>query len=98
VGTYSRIDPQERLEFNQSFSDADGNVLPGATFDMPDMPDEVRTVVTFGSVDETTTSITITQYEQPADQAVEYAVAGWNQSFDKMVRALQPGRTSDVES
>lgn len=97
VGTYSLILPEKRLEFTQSFSDAEGNVLPGAMFGMPDMPDEVRTVVTFGSVDGAT-SVTVTQFDQPADATFEHAVAGWNQSFDKMDLAAGSGRLGSAES
>lgn len=92
VGAYRQIVVGERLEFTQSFADADGNVIPAAAFGMPDMPDEVLTVVTFEDLDGVKTSVTLTQFEQPVDQTFQYAVTGWNQSFDKMTETLRAGR------
>lgn len=88
VGTYQTIEPYERLEFTQSFSDAEGNVQPAAAFGMPDMPDEVQTVVTFEALDDGRTRMTITQHEQPVDRMFDFAVAGWEQSFEKMAQSL----------
>jgi uncharacterized protein YndB with AHSA1/START domain len=88
VGTYQKIVALERLEFTQSFADEHGNIIPTARMGMPDMPDEVRTVVEFEKLEDNKTKMTITQYDQPANQMFEYAVAGWGQSFDKMAASL----------
>lgn len=88
VGTYQKLVVGERLEFTQSFADAAGNILPAAEVGMPEMPDEVRTVVTFEAIDARVTRLTVTQFEQPTGRTFDYAVAGWNESFDKMSLSL----------
>jgi uncharacterized protein YndB with AHSA1/START domain len=89
TGTFTRIVPMERLEFTQSFADENGNMIAAADFGMPDMPDEVRTVVTFKDAGGGKTEMTITQYDQPDDEMFNYAVTGWNESFDKMAEGLK---------
>jgi uncharacterized protein YndB with AHSA1/START domain len=92
TGTYQKIVPRERLEFTQSFSDKNGTIIPPAQMGMPDMPEKVQTVVTFKDLGGGKTEMTITQSDQPAGQMFEFAVAGWNQSFDKMAASLQENK------
>ncbi len=88
VGVYKKIVKHIRLEFTQSFSNEHGNILPARDFGMPNLPDEVHTVVEFEPDGPDRTKLTVTQFEQPNDQSLDYAVTGWNESIDKMSDAL----------
>lgn len=87
-GVFKKIVPYEHLEFTQGFADEHGNIIPAIQMGMADMPDEILTVVNFKDLGNNKTEVTVTQYDQPVNQMFEYAVMGWNQSFDKMATSL----------
>jgi uncharacterized protein YndB with AHSA1/START domain len=87
--TYRSIRPMERIEFVNGFADADGNrVAPAALGLPPTIPEEVRHVVTFTAIDESTTELTVHEYGYPDAQIVEISRAGMEQSLDKMATSL----------
>ena len=91
VGVYKKIVPLERLEFTQSLSDKDGNMIDPELVGMPsDFPKEIRTTIILkpkGSL----TELTITEYDWPVSQMSVYSYAGMHQSLDKLSRSLVRG-------
>jgi uncharacterized protein YndB with AHSA1/START domain len=82
--TYTKVVPNERLEFVNRFSDKDGNPLDPAVLGLPEgIPKEVPHVVTFAEKDGGT-EVTIVEEGYTSDQAVETSRQGMQQVFDKM--------------
>lgn len=84
VGEFKDIQPMTRLEFTQSLSDKDGNIIDPATIGMPDFPKVTNLIVEFNKLTEEFTEITITQQGFPASEKSVFAFAGWQQSMDKL--------------
>lgn len=78
--TYSRIVTNERIEFVLRFTDADRARADSP----PDVPEEVRHVVTFTVVDRSKTELTVTEYGYGSEQARDLSKAGLEQCLDKM--------------
>jgi uncharacterized protein YndB with AHSA1/START domain len=88
TGVYKKIVPMERLEFTQSLSDKDGNIIDPVQVGMPsDFPREVNFEIDFREKDGKT-ELTIREYEWTLGQMYEYAVMGLNQSLDKIAKIL----------
>jgi uncharacterized protein YndB with AHSA1/START domain len=86
--TYTRIVPMERIEYIYHLTDAEGNRLDPAALNLPpDVPEEVRIVVTFVT-NNGKTEMTLVHYGMPAGDMSERAEMGYNQSFDKMAKIL----------
>lgn len=82
--TYTKITPHLRIEFIMNLSDADGVRQNPAAVGMPaDFPEDVRTVVTFESLGENQTKMTVTEYAD-FGQIAHFAQLGLEQSFGKM--------------
>ncbi len=91
TGIYTKIVPNERLEFTQNLSDADGNPIDPAEVGMPpDFPKEVRFVIEFNAQGNDRTELTITEHDWTLGQMSEYAVIGMNQSLDKFAASIGP--------
>jgi uncharacterized protein YndB with AHSA1/START domain len=88
TGVYKKIVPMERLEFTQCLADQDGNIIDPVQVGMPpDFPKEVNFEIDFkdkGSM----TELTIREYNWTLGQMYEYAVAGLNQSLDKLAKSI----------
>jgi uncharacterized protein YndB with AHSA1/START domain len=83
--TYQKIEPLKRLEFISRFSDKDGNTLDPAKLGLPPgIPMDVPQVVTFKSLGENKTEITVTESGYTTDQIVEISKLGLQQCLDKM--------------
>lgn len=88
--TYSKIVPNERIEFVLNFSDKDGNKLDPAKIGMPPgIPADVRHVITFKSVGGNKTEITVTEYGYTSDEIVEMSKAGLEQCLNKMAAIVK---------
>lgn len=84
-GVYKKIVPMERLEFTQSLSDKDGNLLEPSTAGLPsDFPKELTVVVEFKKLKCDMTEIIITEHEWAAGQMYVYSLAGLQQTIDKL--------------
>jgi uncharacterized protein YndB with AHSA1/START domain len=91
TGVYTKIVPNERLEFTQNLSDADGNPVDPTEVGMPpDFPKEVRFVIEFKAQGNDRTELTITEHDWTLGQMSEYAVIGMNQSLDKFAASIGP--------
>lgn len=89
TGYYKEIVPMERIVYTDSFSDADGNIVPATNYDMgADFPLETVVTVTFDEIDGRT-KMTLTHAGLPAGQMKEMTGAGWNESFDKLAESLE---------
>jgi uncharacterized protein YndB with AHSA1/START domain len=88
AGVYTKIIPMERLEFTQTLADKDGKMIDPSEVGMPaDFPKEVNFVIEFKAL-AGKTELIITEYNWTLGQMSEYAVAGMNQSLDKIAAAL----------
>lgn len=83
--TYKKIVPMQRIEFIQNFTDPDGKKLAPTEVGLPpDIPFDVRHVVTLKSLDERKTELTVTEYGYASEQIVAISRSGMEQCFDKM--------------
>lgn len=88
--TYSKIVPNERIEFVLNFSDKDDNKLDPAKIGMPPgLPADVRHVISFKSVGNNKTEVTVKEYGYGSDEIVEMSKAGLEQCLNKMATALK---------
>jgi uncharacterized protein YndB with AHSA1/START domain len=87
--TYQKLVPNQRIEFIQHFSDAQGNPISPVSVGLPaEIPEEVPHVITFKSLGANKTEITITEFGYPAAQIVETSKAGMEQCMDKMAAVV----------
>ncbi len=88
AGVYEKIVPLERLEFTQFLADQDSNAIDPTQAGMPpDFPKVQRTTVIFKRRRDMT-ELTITSTGWTPGQMYVYALAGWQQSIDKLSASL----------
>jgi uncharacterized protein YndB with AHSA1/START domain len=88
TGVYREIVEPERIVYTDSFSDAEGNVVPASHYGMSgDWSLELLVTVTFEE-HEGKTKLTMRQVGIPAGEDSDLTEAGWNESFDKLVEDL----------
>lgn len=88
--TYKKIVPHERIEFVLNFSDKDGNKLDPAKMGLPPgIPPDVPHVITFKSLGDKKTEMSVTEFGYTSDQAVETSKAGLEECLDKMAANLK---------
>jgi uncharacterized protein YndB with AHSA1/START domain len=94
TGTYREVVEPERIVATDSFSDAEGNVVPASQYGMAgDWPLELVTTFTFEEVGGRT-RLTIRHEGLPAGEQREMAGYGWNESLDKLEACLKGARPS----
>ena len=87
--TYRTIEPMELIEFIQHFADANGNpIAPEDVGLPPEIPREVRHVITFKAVGDDRTEMTVTEYGYTEEWVVEMSKAGMNEVLDKMAAVV----------
>lgn len=87
--TYSRIVPNERLEFVLDWADANGSRVDPVSMGLPpSMPRDVRHEVTFGLVGENKTRMTVTEFGYTNEQMFDLSKAGLEQCLDKMAASF----------
>ena len=88
--SYKKIVPHERIEFVLNFSDKDGNKLDPAKIGLPPgIPQDVPHVITFKSLGEGKTEMTVNEYGYTTDIAVQMSKAGLEECLDKMAANLK---------
>ena len=93
IWTYNKIIPMERIEFIQKFADQSGNqVDPAAIGIPPGVPHEVRHVITFKSLNNSQTELTVTEFGYASAQAHDISKTGMEQCIDKMAAIFTKGR------
>jgi uncharacterized protein YndB with AHSA1/START domain len=91
--TYRSVVPLQRLEFIQNFADEEGNTITPASIGLPpELPQDVRNLVTFNALGEHRTELTVTEYGYVSDQILELSKAGLEQVLDKLATSLQQPR------
>ena len=89
IWTYTKIVPLREIEYLHHFADKDGNRIAPATMGLPpDMPEEVRNLVTFKFVGGNKTELTVTEYDWPVGQMMEMSRKGMEQCLDKMAASV----------
>jgi uncharacterized protein YndB with AHSA1/START domain len=84
--SYLSITPQGRIEFLSNFADETGaRISPGTIGLPPDIPEDVRHVVTFTPLDQGGTELTVTEYGYAPGPILDFSKAGQEQVFDKIV-------------
>jgi uncharacterized protein YndB with AHSA1/START domain len=87
--TYTKVEPHKRLEYVFHFTDQNRNGIQPSSLGLPpDMPGEVRQVVTLKAVGNGQTEVTVTEYGYPSEQLVELSAMGLNQCLDKMAASF----------
>jgi uncharacterized protein YndB with AHSA1/START domain len=90
TGVYREIVEPERIVFTDSFSDAEGNVVPASYYGMSgDWPFELLVTVTFEEHEVKKTKLTLQHFGIPAGENRDMTEAGWNESFDKLAEYLE---------
>jgi uncharacterized protein YndB with AHSA1/START domain len=88
TGVYREIVPLKRIVCTDSFADEQGNIVPASHYGMAgEMPLEMLVIITFEEIDGKT-RMTLAHSGFPEGTMREMASGGWNQSFDKLARAL----------
>jgi uncharacterized protein YndB with AHSA1/START domain len=89
TGVYREIVELERIVCTDSFSDAEGNVIPASNYGMSgEWPLELLVTVTFEEY-EGKTKMTLQHVGIPAGENRDLTEAGWNESFDKLAEYLE---------
>ncbi|MGH2376805.1 MAG: SRPBCC family protein [bacterium] len=89
--TYREIVPMQRIEFVMDWADKDGRRVEPVTMGLPpDIPRDVRHVVTFEPLDDNKTEMTVTEYGYTSDQMFDLSKTGLEQCLDKMAASLAP--------
>lgn len=89
TGVFKEIIPHKKLVYTDSFSDENGNVVPGSYYGMgEDFPAEMDVVITLEELDGKT-RMTLRHIGMPGGDMDKMAGAGWNQSFDKLADSLK---------
>lgn len=88
TGVYREIAEPLRIVLTHSFADETGHRVPASHYGMTgDWPPEMLITVTFDEV-EGKTKMTLRHEGMPAGEIGEMANQGWNESLDKLERAL----------
>lgn len=94
TGIYREIIEPERIVYTDSFSDAEGNLVPASHYGMSgDWPLELLVTVTFEEHNGKT-KLTLRHVGIPAGENRDLAKAGWNESFDKLAEYLGKEKSS----
>lgn len=89
TGVYKEIVPFKRIVSSDSFSDADGNVVPASHYGMSgNWPLELEVTVTFTETDGKT-KFSLQHVGFPDRKNRDLAEAGWNESLDKLTEYLE---------
>jgi uncharacterized protein (TIGR02246 family) len=87
--TYRKIVPMQLIEFLLNFADKDGNRIDPATVGLPpDLPQDVRNVVTLKALSDNETEMTVTEYGYTSAQLFDLSKAGLEQCLDKMAASF----------
>jgi uncharacterized protein YndB with AHSA1/START domain len=89
TGTYVEIVPMKKLVCDDSFADADGNVVSPGEYGMADFPEVMRVQIDFEQLSDGTTKMTLTHNGAPAGGNADNMMDGWNQSLDKMAASVE---------
>jgi uncharacterized protein YndB with AHSA1/START domain len=88
--SYTKITPNERIEYIFNFVDKEGHKLTPAQIGIPaGVPEDGHHVVTFKALSDNRTEMTMTEHGYTTDQAHDISKAGLEQCLDKMADSLK---------
>jgi uncharacterized protein YndB with AHSA1/START domain len=86
---YTKIVPMKQIEYTHNLADKEGRKVDPVVMGMPpDFPQNQRHVVTFRELSKSRTEVTVTEYEWPVGQMMEWSKLGMEQCLKKMADAL----------
>jgi uncharacterized protein YndB with AHSA1/START domain len=90
AGTYKEIVPMKRIVVSDSFSDERGNVVPASHYGLPEsFPMESKIIFSFEDLGgRTKMTLHYPSIEGIEGEMLKNMTMGWNQSLDKLARAL----------
>ena len=89
TGVFRKIIPPGGIILEDSFSDAEGNVVPASHYGMVgDWPLAMQVTMTFGEK-EGRTKLTLLYNGTPPDEMIGNMTQGWNESLDKLAGVLE---------
>lgn len=87
---YRKIIPLQEIDFVQSLSDEQGNVVDPASLGMePGFPQDSRSTIAFKALADGRTELTVTEYDYTSQRWYDLSKAGMEQCLDKMAAALK---------
>ena len=87
TGEYLVVDPPRRLVYTDGFADEAGQPVPASHYGMPFYVPVSRVTIDLEAM-KGGTKLTLTHSGLPAGEHADGAVAGWNESIDKLVESL----------
>lgn len=89
TGVFKDIVPLKKIVYSDSFSDAEGNVVPGTYYGMgEDFPTELPVTFIFDGVDGKT-RFTLRTGGLPVGEQLEGASSGWSTTIDKLMKFVE---------
>jgi uncharacterized protein YndB with AHSA1/START domain len=86
---YRKIVPMQSIEYILNFTDKDGKVIDPMSVGLPpEMPREVRNLVTLKDLGNGKTEMTVTEYDWTVGQMMEMSKMGLEQCLDKMAASF----------
>jgi uncharacterized protein YndB with AHSA1/START domain len=86
---YRVIEPMRRIEYIHNLADKEGNKIDPVTLGMPpDFPQDQLHIVTFKSLGEKRTEMTMTEHGWNPGQMMEMSKMGLGQCLDKMAASI----------
>lgn len=83
--TYKKINPLKSIEYTFDWVDKDGNLISPASMGLPpNMPRNMRHLVTIKDLGNGKTEMTIAEYGYPTEELVKLSHGGMGQCLDKM--------------
>jgi uncharacterized protein YndB with AHSA1/START domain len=87
--TYEKITPMKSIEFIQHFTDKSGSKLSPSEIGMPPgIPDEVPHIITFRTIDNGKTELTITELGYTNPKIVELSKSGTSSMLEKLASVV----------
>jgi len=87
TGVYKEIIPYKKQVLTDSFSDAEGNIIPASAYNMPgEWPMELLITVSFEEAGEKTKMKL--QHVGIPDEMYDECIKGWNESLDKLEKNI----------
>ena len=94
TGHFQEIIKNERIVMTDQFSDAEGNAISAKEAKMSGVwPEVVYITLNFDPLDENTSRLELSQEGIPNEMQKE-CIQGWNESFDKLEKYLNGGKTN----
>lgn len=88
--TYTKLIPNERIEYTFNFADKEGHKLTPAHAGIPaGVPEDGHHMVTFKALGNNRTEMTMTEHGYTTAQAHDISKAGLEQCLDKMAASLK---------